>query len=181
LLRLLLPGRALGRTLSLTRVLPIPAPDRPVVWATVLLALDVETRDVAENLEPGSRVAANLDLRFDGPKRVDGLVEQIAHDAVLGLITRGAQVANGQVVVNAHVAFDKTSHLPLVRDAVVALEDEQIASTGGAAIALASTDMVGVGQRRPDRIPDGARVAGLSRADAVGQTSFFHGASLRTA
>src|SRR5258708_6205409 len=67
---------ALG-VLSFFGPLAIPAPDRPVVGAAVLLAFEVETRDGLEDLEPGAGVAANLDLRPDRPKRVERLVEQV--------------------------------------------------------------------------------------------------------
>jgi hypothetical protein len=84
---------ALG-LLSFFGPLAIPAPDRPVVGAAVLLAFEVETRDRLEDLEPGAGVAANLDLRLDRPKRVERLVEQVAHDAGLWLIPRSTDVTN---------------------------------------------------------------------------------------
>jgi hypothetical protein len=80
--------------LSLFGALPIPAPDRPVVRATVLLAFEVETGDRLKDVEPGTRVAADLDLRLDRPKRVERLVEQVAHDAGLWLIPSRAHVTN---------------------------------------------------------------------------------------
>jgi hypothetical protein len=64
------------------------------VGATVLLTFEVETRDRLEDLEPGARVAADLDLRLDWSKRVERLVEQVAHDAGLWLIPSGAHVTN---------------------------------------------------------------------------------------
>jgi hypothetical protein len=65
------------------------------VWPAVLLAFEIEARDVAEDLEPGRRVASNLDLRLAGPKRIEGLVEQIAHHARLRLVTCRADIVNG--------------------------------------------------------------------------------------
>jgi hypothetical protein len=80
--------------LSFFGPLTIPAPDRPVVGAAVLLALEVETRDRLEDLEPGAGVAADLDLRLDWPKRVERLVQQVAHDARLWLIPGRTDVTN---------------------------------------------------------------------------------------
>jgi hypothetical protein len=42
---------------------------------TVFLAFDIEARNGAKDLQPVRRIAANLDLRLDGAKRVEGLVE----------------------------------------------------------------------------------------------------------
>ena len=72
--------------LVLTRTLAVPAPDRPVVRATVLFALQIEARNVAKDVEPGCRVAADLDLRLVRTKRVEGLIEQIADHARLRLV-----------------------------------------------------------------------------------------------
>jgi hypothetical protein len=180
-LRLLrLSGRALG-AIRLFGALAIPAPDRPVVRPAIFFAFEVEAGNVAEDVHPDAGVTSNLDLRFDGPKRIDRLVEQIAHDAVLWLVAGGADVADRQVVVHAHVALDKTSDLPVVGGAIVALQNEEVAAAGGALIAFPSPLMVGVSQSGADRVAEPRCIAGLGSADAVGQTSFFHGASLRTA
>ena len=144
-------------------LLAIPAPDGPVVRATILLALEVEARDAAEDIEPGGGVASNLDLRLDGPERVECLVEQVAHDAGLRLVAGGADVANRQVVVDAHVALDETGHLPVMRGAIEALEDEDVTAAGGAAIALAAALVIGMRQRR-SRSRRGARSASLASA-----------------
>jgi len=57
------------------------------VGPTVFLTFEVEARDSLENFEPGLRVAANFDLRLERSKRVERLVEQVAHDAGLWLIS----------------------------------------------------------------------------------------------
>jgi hypothetical protein len=70
------------------------------VGSAVLLALEIEARNVAEDLEPRARIAANLDLRLARPKRIERLVEQIAHDARLWPVTRCANIVDRQVIVN---------------------------------------------------------------------------------
>ena len=167
--------------LSLFGTLPIPAPDRPVVRATVLLAFEVETGDRLEDLEPGAGVAADLDLRLDWSKRVERLVEQVAHDAGLWLVPGRTDVTNGQIIVHAHVALDKTRDVPMLGSAIVALKDEDVATCGAAAVAFAAALVVRVGQGRADGIAQGFGIAGLGGTDAVGQPSFFHSASRRTA
>ena len=151
------------------------------MWPSILLALEVEARDGTENLEPGRSVAPNFDLRFDWPKRVDCLIEQIPHDARLRLIPRGPDIANRQVIVNAHVTLDEAGHMPRLRRSVEAFEDEDVAAAGGAPIALATALMIGVSQRRTDPRAQRFNVACLGRADAICQTSFFHAGSRRTA
>jgi len=64
------------------------------VGPTVLLAFKVETGDGLEDFEPGVGVTADLDLRFDWSKRVERLVEQVAHDPGLWLIPSRADVTN---------------------------------------------------------------------------------------
>jgi hypothetical protein len=61
---------------------------------TVLLAFEVEARNRLEDLEPGSGITADLDLRFDRSKRDERLVEQVAHDAGLWLIPSRANVTD---------------------------------------------------------------------------------------
>jgi hypothetical protein len=112
------------------------------VRSTVFLALEMETWDAPKYLQPDCRVTTDLDLRFDGSIRVEGLIEQIAYDACLGLVAGRADVVDGQVVVDTHVALDETGHLPVVAGAVEALEDQDVAAAGGAAIALASALVV---------------------------------------
>jgi hypothetical protein len=149
--------------------------------AAVVLALQIKARNAAEDLEPGRRVAADLDLRFDRSERVERLVQQVAHDAGLWLIARGAHVADRQVVVDAHVALDKAGDLPVVRLAIVALEDEDVATAGGASVALAPARVVGVGERAADGVTQRFAVGGFSSSNAVCETAFFHAASCRTA
>jgi hypothetical protein len=79
------------------------------------------------------------------------------------------------------VALDEAGHLPVLGRTVVALEDEDVAAAGGAAVAFASTLVVGVSQRRANARAQRFSVSCLGRADAIGQTSFFHAASRRTA
>jgi hypothetical protein len=167
--------------LGIASVLAIPAPDRPVMRATVLFALQIKARDVAENVQPVAGVASNFDLCRNGTERVDRLIQQIADNPVLGLVARGADIANRQVVVDPHMAFDESSDLPVVCGAIVPLENEDVAAAGCAAIAFPSALMVWVGQGRADGVAQDGRIASLSGSDAIGQTSFFHGASLRTA
>lgn len=149
--------------------------------SAVLLAFQVPARNVAEDVQPDGRVAPNLDLRLGGSKRVEGLIEEIANDACRGLIASGADVVDGQVVIHAQVALDEACNLPVVRGAVEALEDEDVASTGGATVAFAAALMVWVRQCGANRVTEGRGVARLGRTDAVGQTSFFHAASCATA
>jgi len=86
-----------------------------------------------------------------------------------------------QVIVHAHVALDKAGHLPIVSCAVEALQDQDVATTGCATIALATATLLWMGQRRSNRIAQPGGVIRLGRSDAVGQTSFFHADSCRTA
>jgi hypothetical protein len=110
-------------------VLAVPAPDGPVVGPAVLLALQVEAGDAAEDVQPVIRVAADLDLRASGSKRIEGLVEQVPHNAGLGLVAGCPNVTDRQVIVNTHVAFDEAGHIPFVCLPIVALEDQDIASS----------------------------------------------------
>jgi hypothetical protein len=137
----------------------------------------MEAGNGAEDVQPRVCVAAHLDLRFDRPKGVEGLVEQIPHDACLGLVAGGADISNRQVVVHAHVAFDEAGDLPIMSCAIVALEDEDVATAGGAAITLAVALLLRVGEGRTDGITQRRRIAGLGGTNAVRQTGFFHCAS----
>jgi hypothetical protein len=117
------------------------------VWPAVLLAFEIEARDSLEDLQPGVRITANLDLRLQRSKRVERLIEQVAHDAGLWLIASCANVTDGQVVVHAQVTLDETRDLPLLGRAVVALQDKDVAAGSGPAVALAATLVVGMSQR----------------------------------
>jgi hypothetical protein len=149
--------------------------------STILFAFEEETWARPKDVEPGARVAPDLDLGLDGPKRVEGLVEQIAHHGCLRLITGRAHIADRQVVVNAHMTFDEARDLPIVTRAVVTLEDEDVATTRCATVAFASALVVGMGEGRADRVAQRLGVARLGSADAVGEPTFFHVASCRTA
>jgi hypothetical protein len=151
------------------------------VGSAVLLAFEVEARNRAEDLLPVAGVATDLDLRLDGFERVECLIQQVAHDAGLRLIASRAHVTNRQVVVHAHVAFDETCHLPVVSSPIVALEDEDVAAAGGTPITFATAFVIGMGERCGDGIAQRRGVGCLGRANAIRQTSFFHGASCRTA
>ena len=108
-------------TLGVGGVLAIPEPDGPVMRTAILLTVEVKARDAAEDIEPCAGIAADLDLGGDGLVGVEGLVEQVTDDRGLGLVARGADVANRQVVVDAHMALDETGDLPFMRGAIVAL------------------------------------------------------------
>ena len=79
------------------------------------------------------------------------------------------------------MAFDKTCHIPVLGSAIVALEDEDVATGGRAAVAFAASLVVRVSQGRTDGFAQARSIAGLGSADTVGQPSFFHSASRRTA
>jgi hypothetical protein len=136
----------------LTRALAIPAPDGPVVGAAILLTFDVEARNRAEDFKPYVGVAADLDLCFHRPKRVECLIQQIAHDASLWVITSRADITDREVVVHPHVALDETGDLPVAGRAIEAFEDEDVAAASGTLVTLATTLVVRVGKGRPDRI-----------------------------
>jgi hypothetical protein len=142
--------------------------------AAILLALHVETGNGAEDVQPRVGIAAYLDLRFDRPEGVESLVEQVPHNARLRLITGGANIADRQVIVHSHVAFDEAGDLPIVSRAIVALENEDVTTTGGPPITLAVPLLIRVGEGRADRITQRRRIAGLGGTDAVRQTGFFH-------
>jgi hypothetical protein len=180
-LRLLPRLRRLRRLGRFARVLTIPAPDRPVVRAAVLLALQIEAGDGAEDVEPGACVATDFDLGFDRAERVERLIEEIAHHAGLRFVAGGADVADAEVVVDAHVALDKSGDLPIMGWPIVTFEHEDVAAAGGAGVALATPLVIGVRERGADRIAELLSVVRLSGANAVGETSFFHGASRPTA
>jgi hypothetical protein len=151
------------------------------VRAAVLLAFEVEARNRAEDLLPVAGVATDLDLRLDGFEGIECLIQQVAHDASLWLVTSRTHVTNRQIVVHAHVAFDETCHLPIVGSPVVALEDEDVAAAGSTPVTFASAFVIGMGERCGDGIAQRRGVGCLGRANAIRQTSFFHGASCRTA
>ena len=132
--------------LGFTGALAVPAPDRPVVRTAVFLAFEVEAWDGLENLEPGVSVAADFDLRLERSKRIERLIEQVAHDTGLWLIPSCADITDGQIIVHAHVALDETRDLPIVASAVVTLQDEDVAARRGAAVAFAAALVVGVGE-----------------------------------
>jgi hypothetical protein len=173
--------RARCLALGFFGVLAIPAPDGPVVRAAVLLALEVEARDGLKDLQPVAGITTNLDLRARWAKRVEGLVEQIAHHARLWLIASRTNVADRQVVVHAHMALDEASQLPVLGRSIVVFEDEDVAACRGPTIALAAALVVRVGQRTADRFAQRHGVVHLGGADAICQTTFFHGACCRTA
>jgi hypothetical protein len=79
------------------------------------------------------------------------------------------------------VALDKARDVPVLGSPIVAFEDEDVATCSGTAVALAAALVVGVGQGRADGVAQGFGIAGLGGTDAVGQPSFFHSASRRTA
>jgi hypothetical protein len=149
--------------------------------AAIFLAFEVEAWDIAKDVQPDCRITTNLDLRLNRTKRVERLIEQVAHDAGRWLIAGRADIAYRKVVVDAHVALDKTGHLPVLGSAVIAFEDEDIAAAGCATVTLAPALVVWMGEGRANGIPKRRSVAGLGGADAIGQTSFFHSASCRTA
>ncbi|MCA1646946.1 MAG: hypothetical protein LC797_16285 [Chloroflexi bacterium] len=86
-------------------------------------------------------------MRLDRSKRVECLIEQVAHDARLWLIAGRTNVADREVVVHAHMALDETRDVPTLGRAVITLEDEDVATRRSAAVALAAALMVRVGER----------------------------------
>src|SRR5579859_4153019 len=167
--------------LSFFGVLPIPAPDGPVVRATILLAFQIEAGDRLKDLQPVAGIPTDLDLGARGPKGVEGLVEQVAHHASLWLGAGRADTADREVVVDPHVAFDEASQSPGLGRPVVAFQDENVPTRRGAPIALAAALVVGVSQGAADRFPQRRGVVDLGGANAISQTTFFHGACCRTA
>jgi len=112
----------------------------------VLLTFEMKAGDAAKNVQPGGRVAADLDLRFNWSERVEGLIEEVAYDAGLRGVAGGPDIVDGEVVVDAHVALDEASHLPVVVAAIVPFENEDVAAAGGTAVALAARVLIGVGE-----------------------------------
>jgi hypothetical protein len=151
------------------------------VRSAVLLTFQVKTWNAAKDLQPGRRVATDFDLRFDRAKGVEGLVEQVANDADLGRIPRGAHVVDRQAVVHAHVAFDKASDLPIVAGTIEALQYQDVTAAGGAAIALAAALLIWMRQRRTDGLAQRGGVGRFGSPNTIRQTSFFHAASCSTA
>jgi hypothetical protein len=144
------------------------------VRSTVFLAFEMEAGNAAEDLEPPRRVAPNLDLRLDGAKGVERLIEQIAHHANLRPIPRRADIVNRQPVVNTQVTLDEAGHLPVVDATVEPLEDEDVTSTRRAAVAFAAPPLIGVRQGCGNRIAQRRGVGRFGGADAIRQPSFFH-------
>ena len=141
----------------------------------------MEAWNAAEDLQPGSRVATDLDLGLDRTERVEGLLEQIAHNPRLGRIPGGADVVDRQIVVHAHVALDETRHIPLLVRAVEPLEDEDVAAAGRAAVGLPVALPIRMRQCDADGVAQSRGVSCFGRTDAVRETSFFHAAPCRTA
>jgi len=171
----LISGGLLSRFLGVDSV---PAPDGPVVRAAVFLAFEVEARDGAEDVEPGAGVSSDFDLSLDRSERVEGLIKEVAHHTGLRLIAGGADVADAEVVVHAHVALDEAGDLPFMSLSIVAFEDQDVASAGGSGIALAAALVIGMGKGAADGVAEVSCIAGLSGANAVGETSLFHGGFL---
>jgi hypothetical protein len=151
------------------------------VRAPVFLTLTVETRDAVEDVQPCASVAANLDLRPGRAKRVEGLVEQVADDPVLRLVAGGADVANREVVVHTHMAFDEASDVPAMRLAVEALEDQDVAPAGGTAVALAVAAGIRVGEGGANSLTQRCVIRRFGGPHSIGKASLFHGGSCRTA
>jgi hypothetical protein len=146
------------------------------VRSAIFLTFEMKARNAAKDLEPVSRVAANLDLRLGRTERIEGLVQQIAHHARLGRVAGGADVVDRQVVVDAQVALDEASHLPVVVGAVEAFQDEDVAAAGGTPIAFAVALVVWMREGGPDGVAQCRGVTCLGSPDTVRQTSFFHAA-----
>jgi hypothetical protein len=168
--------RLAGRLLVFARALSIPSPDGPVVGPTIFLTLEIEPGNSAKNLQPGRRVAADLDLGFNRSKRVEGLIEQIAYDANLRRVASRAHVVNRQVVVHAHMTFDEPGHLPVVTGAIESLEDQDVTSIRRATIARAAARLVWMRQGNADGVTHCRGVTRLGSPDTVRQTSLFHAA-----
>jgi hypothetical protein len=155
------------------------------VRPSVLLAFNEEPGDAAEDLEPTGGIATDLDLRASRAERVERLVQKVAHHAHLRLVAMRAEVADRQVVVDPHVALDEAGDVVGVLLAVVALQHQQIAARGGAAVALAPTLVVGMSQRGADLGAQGGVVTWLRRAEPIRDGRAFdvglHGAARRTA
>jgi hypothetical protein len=134
----------------------------------------MEPWDALKDFEPCTGITPNLDLRFDGSKRVEGLIEQVAHHANLRPVTGRPDVVDGQSVVDAQVTLDETGHLPVVQRTVEAFQDEDVTPAGGATIAFAAALLIWMCQGRGDRIAQPDRVTRLGGADAIRQPSFFH-------
>jgi hypothetical protein len=135
--------------------------------AAILLAFEEPAGNAAEDLQPGAGVAADLDLRRRRAEGVKRLVQQVADHSSLGRVTMRAHVADGKVVVDAHVALDETCHVPGMPLAIVALEHQQVTPAGGAAVAFAPALVVRMGQRGADLGAQRGSIARLGRANAV--------------
>jgi hypothetical protein len=144
--------RALRRALVLARTLAVPAPDRPIVRSTVLLTFQMKARNAPEDFQPGGCVATNFDLRLDRAKGIEGLIEQIPHNPCLRLRSRGPNVMDRQVVIHAHVALDKASHLPLLVGSVEALQDQDVAPTRRSAVAFTAALVIWMCERCADAV-----------------------------
>jgi hypothetical protein len=136
----------------------------------------MKARDAAKDVQPRRRVAANFDLRLGWTKRIEGLVQQIAHHARLGNVASRADIVDRQVVVDAQVALDEASHLPVVAGAVEAFEDQDVAAAGGTPIAFAVALIIRMSEGGPNGVAQCRGVTCLGSPDTVRQTSFFHAA-----
>jgi hypothetical protein len=137
------------------------------VRAAVLLAFEKPAGDRTEHVQPDTGVAADFDLRRHGAERVKRLLEQITHHSSLRRIAMRAHVANGEVLVDPHVALDETGHVPGMPLPIVALEHQQVTSAGGAAVAFAPALVVGMGERGADLGAQRGIIARLGRANAI--------------
>jgi hypothetical protein len=117
------------------------------VWAAVLFAFEVEPGDTAKDVQPGGGIPTDFDLGLDRAERIEGLVQQVADHAGLRLVAGRSDIVDGEVVVDAQVALDEPRHLPVMIRAVEALEDEDVAAAGRAAVALATALLIGMRQR----------------------------------
>jgi len=141
----------------------------------VLLTFDIEAGNCAEDVQPCARVATDLDLGLERSEGIERLVQQVAHHARLRLVTGRADVSDTEIIVYAHMALDEAGDLPIMGLSIVALEDEDVATAGGASVTFAAALMIGVGEGGADGLAEFLGVAGLSRAHAIGETSLFHG------
>ena len=116
-------------------------------------------------------------MRLDGPERVERLVQQIAHDAGLGRVARGANVVDRQIVVHAHVRLDEAGHLPGLARAIETLQEQNVPASGRAAIAFAVALLIWMREGCANCCTQCRGVTRLGSPDTVCQTSFFHAAS----
>jgi hypothetical protein len=146
------------------------------VRPAILLAFQIKARNAAKNLQPWSRVTADLDLRLNRSIRVEGLIQQVAHHTGLRRVAGGADVMDGQVVVHAHVALDESGHLPCLGGSVETLQEQDVTAAGGAAVTLSMALIVRVRQGGADGVTQCRGVARLGSPDTVRQTFLSHAA-----